>query len=93
MDNSSKIPVLKPSVTMDIESDQWFLYCRDTRFYATLDNDVASTVLKLCDGNRSLNQITEAIFIEYESRDQEEINKDIRDMLQILERESFIDFK
>jgi hypothetical protein len=93
MDNSSQIPVLRQSVTMEIESDQLFLYCKDTRFYATLDNDVASTVLKLCDGNRSLNQITEAIFSEYESKDQEEVSKDLRDMFQILERESFIDFK
>lgn len=93
MDELTKVPVLRPSVSIGVESGQLFLYCTDTKSYATMDNEVASTVVKLCDGNRSVDQIILSIFNEYESRSQEEIGKDIMEMLQVLEGEHFIDFK
>jgi len=93
MDEFSKIPVLRQSVSMELESGQLFLYCADTRFYATMDNDVATTALKLCDGKRSMNQIAEIIYKEYDSRNQEDVSRDIIDMFQGLERDNFIYLK
>ncbi len=87
VDGATK-PRLPPYLKLrhDAGRDRWVLLAPER---VLTPNDIAVAVLKLCDGNRSVEDITAALAEEYQATP-EQIRQDVLEMLQDLADKGYV---
>lgn len=75
----------------DQQSGHHYLYHQDLCKYVLLDNDVAISVIRMCDGASSIDHICRSLLEAFDSPSVEVVREHVLQMLDVLCKESFME--
>ena len=90
MVSPERIPALAPVVCFESKAGCTYLYNPEIQRYVLLDNQIGVDIVAMCDGQKTILDIVNAIVSRYEGAQPVTVLADVEKMLTVLDEQEFI---